>query len=65
MERKSLTKGQKICFMLLWVVLCAMLFTLPSEKSMNEKIFIAIVSGIIIFVGINVTPYKKNRRNRK
>jgi hypothetical protein len=65
MERKGLTKLQKICFILLWVALCVMLFSLPSEKSMRENVFIAIVSGIIIFVGISFGPNKMNRRNRK
>jgi uncharacterized membrane protein YbaN (DUF454 family) len=65
MERKGLTKSQKVCFILLWVVLCIMMFTLPSDKSMAEKIGVAVVSGIIIVIGINVKPKTMNGRNRR
>jgi Na+/melibiose symporter-like transporter len=58
MKRKRLSKSQKICFVLLWMVLCVILFTTPSEKSLSENILIAVISGIIIIVGINARPKK-------
>lgn len=67
MERKrGLTTAQKIALFSMWVILCVLLFTLPSDKSMGENIFIAIASGLIIIVGINAGQNKiNNRRNRR
>jgi len=63
MERKrGLSKTQKICIVLLWVVLCVMLFTIPNDKSLGENIFYAIASGIVILVGISAGKNKMNRR---
>ncbi len=63
--RNGLTKTQIICIALLWVVLCVMLFTIPSNSSTGENIFIAVVSGIIIFVGLNRDNTRRRRRNRR
>ena len=60
--KKGLSKSQIICIILLWVALCVMLFTLPSAYTLGENIFIAIASGIIIFVGIS--KGNKNRRRK-
>ena len=61
----GLTKSQKICIILLWVALCVMLFTLPSDKSLGENVFIAIASGVIILIGITKNNNRLNRRRRR
>ena len=64
MERKrGLSKTQKFCTVALWVLLCLILFLAPSNKSILENIVIAIVSGIIIIVGINAGQNKVYRSN--
>lgn len=63
--RKGLSKSQIICIVLLWIALCIMLFTIPSGSSLGEKIFIGIVSGIIIFVGLTKDQSRKRDRNRR
>lgn len=63
-RRRGLSRTQKICIVALWVLLCVMLFTLPSDKSLGENIFIAIASGIIIIAGINAGRNKFDKTNR-
>ena len=64
-KRKGLSRTQKIFIILLWLVLCVMLFTIPNEKSLGENIFYAVASGIIILVGISAGQNKMNKRNRR
>ena len=61
MRRKGLSNFQKICIILLWMVLCIMLFTIPSEKAIGEKIFYAIASGVILLVGISAGKNKAKK----
>ena len=60
MRKKGLSNFQKICIVLLWMTLCIMLFTIPNEKSMGENIFYALISGVILLIGISAG--KNNRR---
>lgn len=64
-QRKGLSRTQIICILLLWVVLCVILFTVPNGKSLGENIFYAIASGIIIIVGVFAGQNKMNKRNRR
>ncbi len=59
--RKGLSKFQVICIVLLWVALCIMLFTIPSNASTGENIFVAIFSGIIIAVALGKDQQRRNR----
>ena len=61
--KKGLSKFQIVCIILLWVALCVMLFTLPSNHSTGENIFIAIFSGIIIGVALGKDHQRRKRRN--
>ncbi len=63
--KRGLTTSQIVCIALLWVALCIMLFTMPSDYTMTEKIFTAIASGIIIYIGISKGNSAANRRRRK
>ena len=73
MERKKgLSKTQKFSFVALWVLLCLLLFLIPSDKSLTENIIVAIVSGVIIIIGINAgqnkvqkSNWNRNRNKRK
>lgn len=65
MKKRGLSKTQKIFILLLWVVLCIMLFTIPNGKSLGENIFYAIGSGVIIIVGIISGQNKMNKRRRR
>ncbi len=60
--KSGLSKSQVICIILLWVVLCIMLFTIPSSSSLGEKIFTAIASGVIIWVALSKDYTRKKRR---
>lgn len=60
--KKGLSTTQIICIILLWVALCIMLFTIPSDYSSGEKILTAIVSGVIIMVGIIKGNSQRKRR---
>jgi len=65
MERKrGLSRTQKFCILALWVLLCVMLFAIPSDKSLGENIFIAVASGLIIIVGTNAGQNRFNKTNR-
>ncbi len=60
--RKGLSQSQIICIALLWVALCVMLFTIPSDYTLGEKILTAVVSGVIIFIGISKGNKQRKRR---
>lgn len=65
MRRKGLSRTQIICIVLLWALLCVMLFTTSSDKSMAEKIIYSIISGILIYVGVVAGQNKMNKRRRQ
>ncbi len=65
MRNRGLTQTQIICIALLWVGLCVMMFTMPSNYTLGEKIFSAVASGIIIFIGISKGKNLRNRDKRK
>jgi hypothetical protein len=56
MARRKITKSQSICIVLLWILLCYMLFAY-SETVDFYTIFIVITSAVIVFV-----PLYKNRK---
>lgn len=64
-RRRGLSKTQKFCIVGLWVLLSILLFFLPSDKSIYEKIFIAVASGVIIVLGVNAGQNRMNNFNRK
>ncbi len=62
--KKGLTRFQIICIILLWVVLCIMLFTIPSAASTAENIIVAVISGGIIAVAIGKDQQRRERKRR-
>jgi hypothetical protein len=63
-KRRGLSTIQKIFIFILWAALCVMLFTIPNGKSPGENIFYAVMSGVIILVGISAGQNKMNRKDR-
>jgi hypothetical protein len=63
-KRRGLSRTQKICIIALWILLCVMLFTIPSDKSLGENIFIAVASGLIIIIGVSAGQNRFNKSNR-
>ncbi len=61
----GLTRNQIICIALLWVALCVMMFTLPSDHSLGENIFIAVASGIIILIALKKDRDRALRKRRE
>jgi|GEM_PF-2201327 hypothetical protein len=64
-ERRGLSRLQIICIILLWVLLCIILFIIPSDKSIAEKAIYAGISGILIYVGVSAGQKKMRDRNRR
>ncbi len=63
--RKGLSKFQIICIVLLWIALCIMLFTIPTNASVGENIFVALLSGVIIAVAIGKDQQRRPRNRNK
>lgn len=67
-EKKGLSRTQKIFIVALWVLLCVILFTIPNGKPLGENIIYAVLSGVIILVGVTSgknTMDKIDRKNRR
>ncbi|MDH8701043.1 putative membrane-anchored protein [Dysgonomonadaceae bacterium PH5-43] len=60
-KRKGLSQSQKVCIVVLWLVLCFMLFSVPNENTLFQNVFYAVCSAAFIGVGFYIDAKKKGK----